>query len=106
MLGLIYIVYFHVLVSKIRHNFFDIQPHHITMKLDLIVFQFMKVIDSLPALLCTGACSPSVSITDLPQFQRQWLCEETWQPRSLEIQDLSVECTDSGVKLKLNRRSN
>ena len=102
MLGLVHIVYCRVIVSKIHHNFFDIQPHRITMKLDSIVFQFMEVIDSLPTLLCTGACSPSVSITDLPQFQRQWPCEETWQPRSLDVHDLNVECTDSGIKLKLN----
>ena len=47
------------------------------MKLDLIVFPFMKVIDRLPTLLSTGACSPTVFITDSPQFQRWWLCEET-----------------------------
>ena len=65
------------------------------MKLDSIVFQLMEVIGSLPTLLYTDACSPSVSITDLPQFSRRWLCEETWQPRSLEVHDLNVECTDS-----------
>ena len=86
-------MYYQVLVSKSHHNFVDIQPQQITMKLDSIVFQFVEVIDRLqPTLLSKGT---SVSITDFPRW---WLCEETWQPRSLEVHDLNVEYTDSGIK--------
>ena len=70
----------HIFVSKIHHNFFDIQPYHVTMKLDSIVFQFMVVIDSLPTLLCAGACSPRCPLLIGPNFKDCGLVKKHGSP--------------------------